>query len=91
MTPRIEHNPARQCFQTTIAGRLAILTYQKTGEKMVIDHTQVPPEFRGQGIASALAHAALDYAAQNQLRVVPLCSFVAALIQRHPQYQRLLA
>lgn len=91
MTPAIEHNPDRQCFQARIAADVAILTYQRSGNEMIIDHTHVPPEVRGQCIASALARAALDFATENQLGVVTLCSFVAEYIEQHPRYQRLLA
>jgi predicted GNAT family acetyltransferase len=45
----------------------------------------------GKGIASRLVKGALDDARRQGLKVVPLCSFVAAYIDRHPEEQDLLA
>lgn len=53
-------------------------------------HTGVPPAYEGQGIASALVKEGLAYARKEGYKVVPLCSFVAAYIKRHPEYADLL-
>ena len=50
-------------------------------------HTEVPPELGGRGIASYLIKYILDYAEQNQLKVKPICPFVKAYIDKHPEYQ----
>ena len=52
---------------------------------------EVPQELAGRGIAEELAKTALDHARQNKLHVVALCSYVAAYIKRHPQYQDLVS
>ncbi len=55
-------------------------------------HTEVSPAFEGHGIGSTLIRAALDdVRATGDLRVVPLCPFVRAFIQRHAEYADLLA
>jgi len=50
----------------------------------------VPPALEGRGIAGKLARAALDYARERKLSVIPRCPFVAAYIRKHPEYQSLV-
>lgn len=85
------HNPLDGRFEVEKDGHLAVLEYRLQGERMIITHTGVPPALEGQGIGSRLARAALDHARAQEWRVVALCSFVAAYIQKHPEYQDLLA
>lgn len=50
-------------------------------------HTEVPPALSGRGIASYLIKYILDYAQDNHLKVKPVCPFVKAYIDKHPEYQ----
>jgi len=43
---------------------------------IVFYHTFVPPELRGKGIAIEIIKAGMDYAAGNNLKVIPTCSIV---------------
>ena len=54
------------------------------------DHTEVPAALRGQGIASRLTRGVLETARAQGLKVVPRCSFVAAFMSRHPEFNDLL-
>ena len=47
------------------------------GDTMMLVHTEVPPQLERRGFASMLVRAAFDYAKQNGLDVLPVCSFVA--------------
>jgi predicted GNAT family acetyltransferase len=51
----------------------------------------VPRELEGRGIASRLIGHALGEAKARGLKVVPQCPFVAAYIQKHPEWQAVLA
>jgi len=53
-------------------------------------HVGVHPEQRGQGIAGKLTQVALEYAKEKNLRVIPMCSYVATYIHKHPQYAELM-
>lgn len=55
----------------------------------VLDHTFVPPALNGQGLAAILTEAALHLARQDQVRIVPQCSYVARWIERHPAWLEL--
>ncbi len=80
----------KQQFEISSEGQLAFLQYQLLDSQLILIHTEVPPELEGKGFGSALAKAGLEYARQNQLKVVPLCPFVRSYLQRHPEYQDLI-
>ncbi len=67
------------------------LTYQKRGECFVADHTLVPPEIGGRGIAARLVEALVDDARKEGFKIVPQCSYVDAAFKRHPEWSDLRA
>ena len=46
----------------------------------------VEPKWEGHGVGSALVQGALEDIRARGLKVRPLCPFVAAYIERHPEY-----
>lgn len=78
-------------YESVVNGELAYLQYRLDPGRMVLIHTEVPPDLEGKGIGSALARRALNDAAQRDLEVVPECQFVASFIREHPQYLPLVA
>lgn len=58
---------------------------------LAVLHTETPASLRGKGVGNALARAALDHARSTGLTIEPFCPFVAAYIQRHPEYADLIA
>lgn len=67
--------------------RLGELTYVWQGEdKFAIDHTWVNPEARGRGVARELLDAAVEFARSKQVKIVPVCSYVASMFQRDPSF-----
>ena len=57
---------------------------------LVIDHSFVPPEHRGRGIARRLVERAVADARVEGSVITPLCPYVAALFRRHPDWSDLL-
>ena len=86
----IVHNEAENRFETLIDGRTGYISYKERDDKLVYDHTIVPPQLGGRGVGSALVKKALDYARENNKKVVPQCSFVASYIDKNPEYKDLL-
>ena len=84
-------NPDAGRFELTEDGETAVADYMRDGDTITFTHTIVPPALEGQGVGSRLVKAALDDARAKGLRVVPQCSFVAAYIDRHPEYRDLVA
>jgi uncharacterized protein len=71
-------------------GLAGFADYELRPGRVVFTHTEVDPVFEGQGIGSALAAGALDDVRRRGLSVVPLCPFIRAYIERHPQYADLV-
>jgi predicted GNAT family acetyltransferase len=86
----INNEPARQ-FEIHIGHQIAFLTYTRKGDTIAYTHAEVPPSLEGHGVAARLSAHALDYARANKLDVVPLCSYVADYVRRHPAYEDLVA
>ena len=87
----ITHNQTAHRFETTIDGHTAYLSYQQNGDVLNYNHTIVPNALGGQCVGKLLAKYALDYARDNDKKVIPSCSFVDNFITKHPEYQDLLA
>ncbi|SEJ96241.1 hypothetical protein SAMN05518849_12123 [Sphingobium sp. AP50] len=85
------NNEAEGRYELSVEGQLAVAAYDRREGALVFTHTQVPAALEGQGVGSRLIGAALADARAQNLKVVPLCEFVAAYIERHPQEQDLLA
>ena len=65
--------------------------YRREPGVITFTHTVVDPEIQERGLGSSLVRTALDaVAAEDGTRVVAQCPFVAAFIERHPEYQGLL-
>ncbi|HWS47883.1 MAG TPA: GNAT family N-acetyltransferase [Acidimicrobiia bacterium] len=58
--------------------------------RVILVHTEIDPAFEGRGLGSKLAAGALDDIRSRGLRVVPLCPFIEAYIESHPEYQDLV-
>ncbi len=71
---------------------LAEMTYtMPSPEKMIIDHTEVSEELRGQNVGYQLVHTAVEYARTHHLKIIPLCPFASAVFKKKPEYADVLA
>lgn len=70
---------------------LAKMTYTWAGnDKFIIDHTDVSPELKGQGVGLRLAEKAISFAREKHLKIIPLCPFAKAVIDKHPEWHDIL-
>lgn len=90
-TSAVSHDPARGRFEIRTDAGTGELTYLRHGDVLEIVHTEVPDASEGRGYGATLAEAALDFARREGAKVIPSCPFVAAYIERHPQYEDLVA
>ena len=86
----VHHDADAHRFHTRVDGHEAELLYSLRDGRMTINHTGVPDEIGGRGVAGALVKAALELARAQGWRVVPACSYSAAYVQRHPEYAGLV-
>ena len=87
----IHHDSEHHRFTMAVEGQECVLDYVLDGKTMTITHTGVPSAVAGRGLAGKITQYALDYAREHHWKVVPACSYVAVWIERHPEYQPLLA
>ena len=68
-----------------------MLRYVQRCDVIDLMHTVVPQAAEGNGVGSALAHAALEHARAKGLKVVPSCPFVHRYVTKHREFADLLA
>lgn len=83
-TDSVTLNATQSRFEINTDAGTAELVFDRDGGRLALLHTEVPDELEGQGIGSKLVQAALDTAKNEDLAIVPLCSFVADWLERHP-------
>lgn len=73
-------------------GFLAELMYmKKEPDTMIIEHTEVDESLKGQNIGYQLVNMAIEYARQHNLKVIPMCPFAKAIIDKKPELRDVLA
>lgn len=84
-------NEDRRQYEFHIDGYIAKIEYSKSKNgEIYLTHTEVPAGLEGQGIGSQLVEKVLKDIDRKNLRLIPLCPFVAAYIQKHPEWKRLV-
>ncbi|MDZ7807103.1 MAG: GNAT family N-acetyltransferase [Gracilimonas sp.] len=62
---------------------IAEMTYSKAGgDKIIIDHTEVFNSGRGKGYGKKLVEHGVQFAKENNLKILPLCPFAKAIIMK---------
>ena len=89
--PQVKDNPATSRFEMRSGDSTAFVEYGRAGDRIVLVHTQAPEALSGKGVGSKLVRRALDALQAEGLKVVPRCDFVAAYIERHPEYRAMVA
>ncbi|MAB10146.1 GNAT family N-acetyltransferase [Hyphomonas sp.] len=79
-------------YVTVVDGHKAEMTYSKAGtSRIIIDHTGVPKALGGRGVGVALVQRAVEDARAAGLKIIPLCPFAKAQIEKHKEWQDVLA
>lgn len=67
---------------------LAEMTFSKAGtERIIIDHTEVDESLRGKGAGLKLLESAVNYVRKRNIKLLPLCPFAKATLQKHPEWK----
>lgn len=70
---------------------MADMTYSKAGvDTIIIDHTEVSDALKGKGAGKQLVTAAVDYARQNKIKIIPLCPFAKSVFEKMKEFQDVL-
>lgn len=89
----VRHVPERQRYEAVLDGDVAGFTEYEPRDDgvLVFPHTVVEKAYEGRGVGSALVRGALDDVRSQGRKIVPLCSFVAAWVDRHGDYEDVVA
>lgn len=62
------------------AGRIF---YTFVGEtRMILDHTEVDDAYRGQKIGNKILMAVVEFARENNIKIIPLCPFAKSVFDK---------
>jgi len=82
---KIYNNSSASRFEVLVNGKLAALDYRIAERTIFLLYVEVPIAEQGRGIATSLARAALEFARESGVKVVPRCPFIAAYMRSHPE------
>lgn len=86
----IRNNEAEGAIELIEEGAVCKLIYELEGNQFQILAVNVPSEVGGRGIAAKLVKHALEYAKVEGFKVLPVCSYAKAYMDRHDEYKSLL-
>jgi predicted GNAT family acetyltransferase len=79
--------PDRRRYEIEEDGAVAgFVTYRDRDDVRTLVHTEIDDAYEGRGLASKLIRWALDDIRDRGLELVPMCPFVQAFIEKHPEY-----
>ncbi|MEM8616033.1 MAG: GNAT family N-acetyltransferase [Pseudomonadota bacterium] len=83
-----EDSPAGGRYVVRLSGAEAEMTYSRAGtSRIIIDHTGVPDSLRGLGVGQRMVEQAVQDARREGFKIIPLCPFAKATLEKHPEWQ----
>ncbi|WP_188455142.1 GNAT family N-acetyltransferase [Virgibacillus oceani] len=71
---------------------LAEITFVPSdNDKIIIEHTFVSEDLRGEGVAGKLVEKAVNYARDEGKKIIPECSYAKKKMENTPAYHDVLA
>ena len=59
------------------------MTYSIAGTALIIiDHTEVNPEYNGKGVGKQLLYKIVEMARDKNIKIIPLCPFAASVFKK---------
>jgi predicted GNAT family acetyltransferase len=89
-SPTVIDNLRESRFELETPSGPAVLEYRRNGKHLSLVHTEVPEAERRRGIATRLVEGVFLMARKEDLKLVPVCPFVRAWVERHPEVNLLL-
>ena len=63
--------------------RIGTINYSIDGpELIIIDHTEVEPEYNGQGIGKKILYKIVEVDREKNIKIIPLCPFAAGMFRK---------
>jgi predicted GNAT family acetyltransferase len=89
---QLEINDKNGYFHIDIEGKQeAKMTFVFAGDdKIIIDHTEVNPGNEGKGFGKKMVTKAVEWARENDIKIVPLCPFAKSVFDKVPEFRDVL-
>lgn len=91
MIEKVKNDTSGNRFFLEIEGDEVYLMYDESKNVIDLYSTYTPPQLRGKGLAAEVVKAALEYAKEKKLKVIPSCWYVRKFIDQNPEYQNLVS
>ena len=88
---KLRINPESGRLELDIEGNTAFIEYKLSQQKLFLIHTEVPASLEGKGVGKAIVQKALQYARDNEYKIVPRCVFVQSYLKRHKEWNDIVA
>lgn len=86
-----EETQSKGRYFLRVGDAVAEVTFSKAGDHLIIiDHTEVPDVFRGQGVGVRLLERVIEDARATGKKIMPLCPFAHAQFKRHQEWADVL-
>lgn len=86
----LKNNKAANRFEMLFEKHLSVIEYEIKGDVIALLHTEVDPALEGRGAGTAIVEKTLKHIEDSGLQLLPLCPFVSAYINRHPEWERIV-
>ncbi|UUC44487.1 GNAT family N-acetyltransferase [Flavobacterium cerinum] len=79
------NNDNKGFFKAVSDGKEAgLMTYSWAGsDKIIIDHTEVNPDFKGLNVGKNMVMEAVAFARKNHIKILPLCPFAKSVFDKN--------
>jgi hypothetical protein len=84
-------NTANNRYELAVDDQTAFADYRKDGHIIYITHVETPPALRGKGTAGQLMQEIAEHAKSENLKLVPICGYASTWLQRHKEYESVMA
>lgn len=86
----VRDNPSAHRYELAVDGDVAFIAYKAMPGGLAFVHTETPAALGGRGVGGRLVKGALTDMRRRGLKVRPDCAFVAAYVERHPEFKDLI-
>ncbi|HEY6435715.1 MAG TPA: GNAT family N-acetyltransferase [Ignavibacteriaceae bacterium] len=90
MEEKVIHEKDNKRFIIYFEGKETYVEYSLHNNEIDLNHTYTNPALRGKGLAALVVKAAFEFAKENNLKVIPTCSYVQAFARKNEQYSDLI-
>jgi predicted GNAT family acetyltransferase len=87
--PQVHDNRELKRFELKVDDEVVFADYRRQPGRLVITYVEAPMALRGTGAAGRLMQGVLEQARAERVKVLPLCGYARAWIQRHPEFKDL--